>query len=114
MYAGLEANLNHVAAALHELDQDGTTARLWRTLYRRWPLIGKLYAECYRSPSADRRPCYARDHTWLKWSNEGMKPAAIRNRWNLEHPREKIGLGESGRDLVKKGINTARREQESE
>lgn len=46
-YVGLDSNLNHIAAPLHELDQDGTTGRLWRTLYWRWPLMRKFYAECF-------------------------------------------------------------------
>jgi len=55
-----------------------------------------------------RRPCYDRDHTWLRWSNEGMTPAKIRDRWNREHPEATIGAGESGRDVVKKGLDAAR------
>jgi hypothetical protein len=36
-------DLSHVAVALRGLDRDGGTARLWRRLYRRWPIIRTLY-----------------------------------------------------------------------
>lgn len=48
-YVGLESNLNHVAVPLHDLDRDGTTNRLWRHLYRRWPIIRDLHAELVNS-----------------------------------------------------------------
>jgi hypothetical protein len=59
-----------------------------------------------------RRPCYDRDHTWLRWlEEEGMRPAAIRDRWNRDFPHKKIGSGNSGRKTVKKGLDRARAEQ---
>jgi hypothetical protein len=62
-----------------------------------------------------RRPCYQRDHVWLRWSEEQqMKPAAIRDRWNREYRRHAgatIGEGRSGLDVVKKGLKKARAER---
>jgi hypothetical protein len=61
-----------------------------------------------------RRPCYARDHLWLRWAEEeGMKPAKIRDRWNEEHRKHggaKIGPGRPGLDVVKQGLKKARAE----
>jgi hypothetical protein len=66
-----------------------------------------------QEPPPRRRPNYARDHTWLCWCDkEGLTPAKIRDRWNREHPEATIGKGESGRDLVKKGLLAARRDEE--
>jgi hypothetical protein len=64
-------------------------------------------------PPANRRPCYDRDHTWLRWKDdEKMGDAAIRDRWNRENPAAKIPKGEGGRDVVKKGLTAARRDKE--
>lgn len=65
-----------------------------------------------------RRPTYERDHLWLSWyevegSDTFHSPAKIRDRWNREHPDEAIAGGAQGRDLVKKGILLAQREQET-
>jgi hypothetical protein len=63
-------------------------------------------------PIKPRRPCYDRDHTWLRWhEEEGMGPAAIRDRWNKEHPKERIAKGEGGRDLIEKALRKARAER---
>jgi hypothetical protein len=62
-----------------------------------------------------QRPCYDRDHTWLRWAEEeGMTPARIRDRWNKEHPTEKVSNGDAGRDTVKKGLSRAASEQHSD
>jgi hypothetical protein len=39
------------------------------------------------APSGPRhRPCYARDHLWLRWHlEEGLGPAKIRDKWNREY-----------------------------
>ncbi|MEQ9408754.1 MAG: hypothetical protein RIK87_13540 [Fuerstiella sp.] len=60
----------------------------------------------------NRRECYFRDHTFLKWRNEGMTPAKIRDRWNREYPEKAINLDNksSGRDVVKQGIKNAEAE----
>jgi hypothetical protein len=61
-----------------------------------------------------RRPCYGRDHTWLRWAEEeNMKPAGIRDRWNKEHSTETVGQGASGYDVVKKGLAKARADRDS-
>jgi hypothetical protein len=39
-YSG-RPDLCHVVKALHELDRDGTTDRLWRQLCRKWPIFAK-------------------------------------------------------------------------
>jgi hypothetical protein len=44
VYGKGREDLSHVAAPLHELDRDGTTARLWRELCRKWPVFGKAFA----------------------------------------------------------------------
>jgi hypothetical protein len=62
-------------------------------------------------PAGVKRPCAERDHTFLAWSEDGMKPAAIRDRWNKEHPKEHVGDGGPGRDIVKKGIRAAQQDQ---
>jgi hypothetical protein len=38
-YGGPQNDLLHVAAQFRELDKDGSTARLWRQLRRKWPFI---------------------------------------------------------------------------
>jgi hypothetical protein len=59
------------------------------------------------------RPCYARDHLWLHWQNEGTTRTAakIRDRWNKEyneHGGAPIAKGTLGSDVVKKGLKQAR------
>jgi hypothetical protein len=62
--------------------------------------------------SADRRPCYDRDHTWRRWADdEGLKPAGIRDRWNRENPEAMISKGQAGCDVVKKRLAAARRDK---
>ena len=66
-----------------------------------------------------RRPCYERDHLFLKW-NEAEdsptfhSPAKIRDKWNREHPNDQIGDGRSGSDVVRKGLQAARRDRQQE
>jgi len=38
-------DLSYIAAPLHELDRDGTTARLWREMCRSWPIVRACYQE---------------------------------------------------------------------
>jgi hypothetical protein len=74
----------------------------------------KTVREKHQKPA--KRSCYERDHTFLKWRTEGLTPAKIRDRWNREHadrPEDQIGQGEQGSDIVKKGIKTARREEQN-
>src|SRR5208283_2133720 len=61
--------------------------------------------------NTQHRPCYDRDHLWLSWADAKMGPAAIRDKWNEEHPKEKIGSGESGREVVKTALKKARAER---
>jgi hypothetical protein len=51
-----------------------------------------------------------RDATFLEWEAQGMTPAKIRDRWNLENPHDVISLenANSGRDTVKKAIERER------
>jgi len=64
-------------------------------------------------PKTGKRPCYDRDHAWLGWDDAGMTPAKIRDRWNREHPEAQVGKGQAGRDVVKKGIQAARKERDN-
>jgi len=57
----------------------------------------------YEIPS---RPCGARDHVWLAWHDEGLKPAMIRDRHNEENPDDVVTIG-----VVKKGLQNAERER---
>ena len=64
------------------------------------------------------RPAYPRNHLWLKWYEEGLGIAKIRDRWNNMTERERkeiapekhqrIAAGKGGRDVVYQGINLAR------
>ena len=49
-------------------------------------------------------------HQWLTWWEppHNLKQAAIRDRWNQEHPDDSIRGGKQGRDHVKKGILRAK------
>jgi hypothetical protein len=41
------ADLTHLGAQLRELDRDGTTARIWQELCRRWPIVQSCYREAF-------------------------------------------------------------------
>jgi hypothetical protein len=47
-----------------------------------------------------------RDATFLKWKEEGLTPAQIRDKWNRENPAARISVANvsSGRETVKKAI----------
>jgi hypothetical protein len=57
-------------------------------------------------PKTKQRRCYQRDHTFLKWHDDGLKPAEIRQRWNREHPHQQVS-----RESVVTGLKTAREER---
>lgn len=67
------------------------------------------------------RPAYARDHLWLQWSDGGLTPAEIRDRWNAMRDEErkalvkklwsKIKVKEQGREVVEKALDRARKER---
>jgi hypothetical protein len=42
-YGGPQRDLTHVLVWLRELDNDGTTARIWQCLRRRWPIFGEMF-----------------------------------------------------------------------
>jgi hypothetical protein len=73
-------------------------------------LIGRIkrdLAELPRAPGDSHRPCYERDHTFLRWAEEeDMTPAPIRNRWNEKNPKDKVTI-----EVVKKGLRAARRDK---
>jgi hypothetical protein len=48
-------DLRQVAAPLHELDRDGTTAHLWRKLCRRWPIFREYHAQLHAGAAGDSR-----------------------------------------------------------
>jgi hypothetical protein len=57
-------------------------------------------------PRGDKqRPAYNRDHTFLLWKSEGMKPRQIAKRWNEEHPYEKVNV-----EVVETGTKKAAKE----
>jgi hypothetical protein len=75
-------------------------------------------------PGDDKRPAYERDHLWLGWNEEGMTPAAIRDRWNTMsdeerravsprkwHRIESAGGLEGQRDLIEKALRKAKADQ---
>jgi hypothetical protein len=77
--------------------------------------FGAAGGEPADAPEHSLRPCYDRDHLWLRWSEEGMRPAAIRNRWNKEYAQyggEKIGTGRPGYGVVKQGLMRACKEKQ--
>jgi hypothetical protein len=60
------------------------------------------------------RPMAERDGLWLAWYEDSNaetyhSPAKIRDRWNRDNPRRKV----SSADVVKKGLDAARRDRES-
>jgi hypothetical protein len=71
----------------------------------------------------DQRPAYLRDHFFLKRSDEGAKPAAIRKEWNALSDAErkaicplwprKVADGAKGTETVETGIKKAKREREN-
>jgi hypothetical protein len=64
-------------------------------------------------PDDEKRRCYQRDHTWLDWNEKlGLTPAKIRDRWNKEQPGQSVGDKRKGREVVRKGIEQARRDRE--
>jgi hypothetical protein len=75
------------------------------------------------------RPAYKRDHCWLKWADEGLTPAKIRDRWNALSDEGRKGIcGEAwgriggsspaqkkaGYEVVKGGLKKAKRERAAE
>jgi hypothetical protein len=51
-------DLRHLPRTFHTLDRDGTTARLWRGLYRNWSIIRTLCEGCLeaRRPTSEALP----------------------------------------------------------
>ena len=104
-------------------DIDQRLRRLTRELRRahKRRSLPKARFACDRRHKRKDRPTYLRDHAWLNWANaEKLGPASIRDRWNdlPEEERERIcprapsriGKGEAGRDVVKKGLANAKSE----
>jgi hypothetical protein len=59
------------------------------------------------------RSCADRDEMFLKWYESKDEPtyrshATIRDKWNAMHPKESVGVGTSGRQVVIKGIERAK------
>jgi hypothetical protein len=62
-------------------------------------------------PPGKNRPCYERDHLWLRWADkEGLTAAQIRDRWNGGHPEQPLN-GRSGWNVVREGLRKARAEK---
>lgn len=69
-----------------------------------------------------RRPCYDRDHEWLRWNEaDGLTCAKIRDKWNGLTEQQRITIcdsasstianGPPGYAVVKTAIRTARKER---
>ncbi len=63
-----------------------------------------------------RKPKLVRNLTWYVWYHDKAaathrSPAAIRDRWNRENPKDQINLeaSDGGRGLVKQGIQAAKK-----
>jgi hypothetical protein len=54
--------------------------------------------------AAKRRPAIEKQIFSAHWNNRGLGPAAIRDKWNVTHPGDRIDTGEAGRDDIKKAI----------
>jgi hypothetical protein len=95
---------------------------LRRACDRRSHPVSRPRFACDRRHKRRERPTYLRDHVWLGWAeSEDLGPARIRDRWNNMAEEERmeicprapgrIGKGEPGRDVVKKGLANARQEK---
>lgn len=100
---------------------------LWATLDRAVMAIlvirEGIMRRVIREPAesdCSRRPAYGRDHLFLAWSAEGMKPAAIRDRWNAMPDAERKEVcpkcwqrlsEKSGRDTIKESLKKASSEK---
>jgi hypothetical protein len=73
LYGEGRPDLSHVAAPLHELDRDGSTAHLWRQLCRRWPIFGKAQRMGARESGS---PALAVDQQGAPPSAPARAPAA--------------------------------------
>ncbi len=51
-----------------------------------------------------------RNWQWYCWSEEGMSPAKIRDRWNKDNSTEQISPGKGGCDNVKKTLTRIRKD----
>lgn len=130
LHAFMHAAVRHIDAErlLHWESDDGESPATIEAMPALWEWYAEIPSagddgqdtsrnanESERTPddngdTRSKRPCYVRDHLFLCWKNEGMTPAVIRDRWNDEHPSEPVGKGEAGRDVVKKGIDSALRD----
>ena len=95
---------------------------LRRACDRRSRPMSRVRFACDRRHKRKERPTYLRDHAWLGWAeSENLGPARIRDRWNNMTEEERsgiclrapgrIGKGEAGRDVVKKGLANAKSEK---
>lgn len=99
----------------HDLRRELVVLALWIDAKQLWndrPSDEEKHAQ---TQSRGRRRCHFRDHTWLNWYDSGLRPAAIRDKWNSENPDDKINedTKENGRDTVILGIRKARLERNS-
>jgi hypothetical protein len=111
-------------ALAEELGASTSFLAICRELYaaavNRWQVPPAPPAPPPAAPAAGasnkpRRPCYDRDHLWLRWhEEEGMNPAAIRDRWNREyqqHGGERIAAKKRGLFVVIEGLKKAKEER---
>lgn len=52
--------------------------------------------------AASRRTALEKQLFAVHWSDKGLGPAAIRDKWNASRPRDSVGIGDAGRDDIKK------------
>jgi hypothetical protein len=73
-------------------------------------------AGCGAAATPCKRPCYDRDHLWLTWADDGLRPAGIRDRWNKEyqlHGGKPVRGKQVGAQVVKTGLKKARAERQA-
>jgi hypothetical protein len=70
------------------------------------PLSNKDDASVQANGDGKTRPAFERDHLFLKWHEEGLKPAEIRVRWNKENPKKPVK-----QPVVKQALKRAKGEK---
>lgn len=84
-----------------------------RTELKRVKVSSAADARHRRTASTEIR---IRDELWLAWNDTGMKPAAIRDKWNAENPQLKVSMENSSNGLgtIKSALRRAKARRESE
>jgi hypothetical protein len=64
--------------------------------------------ESHLRAEASRRPALEKQLFSVYWSNKGLGPAAIRDKWNEARPKESVSAGTAGREDIKKAVQRGR------